>query len=219
MGYCSQTGPPGFIVGEVRLACNFLRGEAIHNLVFIKRAVRVALVDDKHIALFGSVREEHVNVVSVHTLRATNIAVVIVHLGFPLRAVCVLTTAHTSFGVLNADVVTINTAVFHLVISGGFLRFGRLGRGGVYRLRYACEVSVVLAVIGELTARVRAFIVRRISLDNLMLAVNVKFTLVYRVSLIGTGFFPLIAYADTRTQGGFFGGVLVDVVTVIAERL
>ena len=125
VGNRSEAGPPRLIIGEVRLACGLLVGEAVHNLMLVKRAVIVHLVDDKHIALFGRVGKEYVNVVAVHALGATDISVVVLHDGFPRLAVRSSTTAHTAFGVLDADVVAVNTAVFHLIVACGFLRLGR----------------------------------------------------------------------------------------------
>ncbi len=93
--------------------------------MLIKRTVLVHLVNDKHIAFFGCVRQEHVNVVAVHALRATDIAVVVLHGGLPLRAVGTLTMAHTTFAVLNADVVAVNFAMLHLIVACGFLRLSR----------------------------------------------------------------------------------------------
>ncbi len=127
MGNSSETGPTLLIVGKICIACGLLGGEAIHNLMLIKRAVLVHLVNDKHIALFGCIRQEHVNVVAVHTLRATDISIVILHGGFPRLAVSTSTSAYTTFGVLNADVVAVNLAMFHLVVACGFLRLSRFG--------------------------------------------------------------------------------------------
>lgn len=126
MGYRTEAAPPGFIVGEVCVTRGLLRGKAIHHLMLVKRAVLPYLVNYKHIPFFGSVGEEHVNVVAVHALSATDIAVVIMHGGLPRFAVCSSTTAHTAFSILYTDVIAVYTAVAHLVVAGLFLRLRRL---------------------------------------------------------------------------------------------
>ena len=155
MGNRAEAGPPRLIVGEVCVTRGLLRGEAVHNLMLVKRAVLVHLVNDKHIALFGSVGKEHVNVVAVHSLSPTNISVVVLHGSFPRLAVRFSTTAHTAFGILYADVVSVNTAVFHLIVACGFLRLGRLClHTAVNVIGNLFEVAEVAPLISQLTASI-----------------------------------------------------------------
>lgn len=53
-------------------------------------------------------------------------------------------------------------------------------------------------------------------MDYLMLTVNIEFTFVDWMVCIGAFFLPFIAHADTRTERGFFGCILIEVVGVFA---
>ena len=89
--------PTVLIVSEVVAKGGIAVVEAEHNLVLVKRAIGIVLVNDIYILavpLVGGIGEEYVNVVAVHTFRATNVAVGVLHGGLPLIAVGILATAH-----------------------------------------------------------------------------------------------------------------------------
>ncbi len=101
--------------------------EAKHNLVLIKAAVGVVLVNDEHLAsvpIVNIIGEEHVNVVAVNTHCATNVAVSVVHLAFPLPAVSISALTHAALRLLNGDVERTNLHMPLLIVAGFLLRLG-----------------------------------------------------------------------------------------------
>ena len=66
--------------------------------------------------------------VTVHTFRATDIAVIVIHRHAPRLAAGIHTTASASFRVLDGDVVAIQRNVALLVVAGFLLGIGRVGR-------------------------------------------------------------------------------------------
>ena len=97
--------------------------------MLIKAAVLIILVHHEHPASVppvNIVREEHVYVVSVHALRATDVAVGVLHSCFPLVTVGIHTAAHTAFRLLDSYIEHPDLNMTFLVIPGFFLRFGRI---------------------------------------------------------------------------------------------
>ena len=78
--------------------------------------------------------------VAVHALRATEIAVGVVHLAFPLLAVGIGSAPYAALGLFNGNVERPDLHMPFLVIAGFFLGFGGLcvyiGRGFFYLCRY-----------------------------------------------------------------------------------
>lgn len=124
--------PTLFIVGKIGAPCLFHTVKAKHHLVFVKRAIGVVLVNDKHIfavPLIHILCKEHVYMVSVHALRATNISVGVVHIHAPLLAVGIRTAALASLWVFDGNVKRANLHVAHFVVTCLLLGFGG---GGFY---------------------------------------------------------------------------------------
>ena len=122
--------PTLFIVGKIGAPCLFHTVEAKHHLVFVKRAVGVVLVNHKHIFAVPLIHvfcKEHVYMVSVHALRATDIAVGVIHLHAPLLAVGIRTAALASLWVFDGNVKRANLHVAHFVVACLFLCFGGVG--------------------------------------------------------------------------------------------
>ena len=74
------------VIGEVSVSCIVLIVEAEHYLVFVKRAVLVVLVNNIHpapVPAVDVVSQENVDMVAVHALRATDVAVSVLHGRFP----------------------------------------------------------------------------------------------------------------------------------------
>ena len=116
--------PTFLIVGEIVALCLVHVVKAKHHLVLVKRTIGVVLVHHIYLAPVPTVNvvgEEHVYVVSVHALRATEVAVGVVHLAFPLLAVSVRAFAHTALRLLNGDVERADLNMAFLVVAGLFL--------------------------------------------------------------------------------------------------
>ena len=64
--------------------------------------------------------------VTVHALRATNVAVGVLHGCFPLIAIGIHTAAHTAFRLLDSNIEHPDLYMTFLVISGFFLLVGRI---------------------------------------------------------------------------------------------
>ena len=100
--------------------------------MFVKRAIRVVLVNDKHLVSVPTVNvigEEHVYVVAVNTHCTTNVAIGVVHLAFPLLAVSISALTHAALRLLNGDVKRANLHMSLLIIASLLLCFGG---GGVH---------------------------------------------------------------------------------------
>ena len=82
--------PAFFIVGKVSLACALHIREAVHYLMLVEAAVLVHLVNHEHITARWVIGQEYVNMVSIHTLCASDVAVGVVHFNAPLLAACIL---------------------------------------------------------------------------------------------------------------------------------
>ena len=124
--------PTLFIVGKIGAPCFFRTVEAKHHLVFVKRAVGVVLVNYKHIFAVPLIHvfcKEHVYMVAVHALRATDIAVGVVHLHAPPLAVGIRTAALASLWVFDGNVKRANLHMAHFVVTCLLLSFGG---GGFY---------------------------------------------------------------------------------------
>ena len=117
--------PAFLIVREVCTARLLFRGKAIHHLVLVKAAIPVHLVNDKHITLRRIVRQEHIDMVTVHTLSATDIPISVVHLLFPLLAVRISAAAHRALRLLDAHIEAVNPHVPLPVVPSLFLALGR----------------------------------------------------------------------------------------------
>ena len=121
--------PVVVIIRKVSCFGIFLIIEAKHHLVLVKRAVLVILVNHEHPASVPAVNvvtEEHVYMVTVHALRATNVAVGVLHGRLPLIAIGIHTAAHTAFGLLDSNIEHPDLYMTFLVISGFFLLVGRI---------------------------------------------------------------------------------------------
>ena len=93
--------------------------------MLVKAAVLVHLVHDKHITLRGVIGEEHVDVVTIHALRAANVAVGVMHLLLPLLAAGISATTYRAFRILDGHVETINPHMPLFVVAGLLLGLGR----------------------------------------------------------------------------------------------
>ena len=112
--------PVAVIIREVSCLGIVSLIETKHYLMLIKAAILIILVHHEHPASVppvNIVREEHVYVVSIHALRATNIAVGVLHDRFPLVALCVYSTTNGSFRVLNGDIECTNLHMTFLIIA------------------------------------------------------------------------------------------------------
>ena len=121
--------PVAVIIREVSCLGIVSLIETKHYLMLIKAAVLIILVHHEHPASVppvNIVREEHVYVVSVHALRATDVAVGVLHSCFPLVTVGIHTAAHTAFRLLDSYIEHPDLNMTFLVIPGFFLRFGRI---------------------------------------------------------------------------------------------
>ena len=129
-GYPAPILPNFLIVGKIVALCLVHIVEAEHHLVLVKCAIGVVLVNDKHFASVPTVNvigEEHVYVVAIHALRATEIAVCVVHLDFPLLSVSICATAYATLWLFNSDVERTHLHMTFLVVASLFLCFGGLG--------------------------------------------------------------------------------------------
>ena len=157
--------------------------------MLVKAAVGVVLVHNIHLASVPTVNiigEEHVNVVAVNTHCATNVAVSVVHLAFPLLAVSISALTHAALRLLNGDVKRSNLHMSLLIVAGFLLCLGgvgvHFGRGcfnlGRQRLLiavnivgYFVEVAKLLAVNLIIGSGIILALVRSVNLDN-FLAIN-----------------------------------------------
>ena len=122
--------PTFLIVGQIVALRLVHVVKAKHHLVLVKATIGVVLVHHIHLASIPAVNvvgEEHVYMVSVHTLRTTEVAVGVVHLTFPLLAVGISTFAYTSLWLLNGDVERADLHMTFLVVAGLFLCLGGFG--------------------------------------------------------------------------------------------
>ena len=96
---------PAFLVVTQIAVLRFLqRIKAKHTLVLVELAgINIALIHDKDLIARQVRTDEHIYMVAVHTLGATNLAVGMVHLLLPLFAVSVRTTTDAAFRILNGD--------------------------------------------------------------------------------------------------------------------
>ena len=194
--------------------------EAKHNLVLVKAAVGIVLVHYEYLASVPTVNiigEEHVNVVSVNTHCATNVAVSVVHLAFPLLAVSIGAFTHAALRLLNGDVERTDLHMSLLIVAGFLLCLGGVGvyfgRGcfnlGRQRLLiavnivgYFVEVAKLLAVHLIVSAGVILALVRSVNLDN-FLAIN-EHTVLVNFSIFAW-FRPLVFCVGDALAQFFFG--------------
>ena len=97
--------------------------------MLVKSAILIIYINDKYtfaVPIFNVVRQIHVYVVAIYTLRASYVAIGVVHRDAPLLAVAVNATAHTAFRVLDGYIIAVYLDVPFLVIASFFLRFGRV---------------------------------------------------------------------------------------------
>ena len=99
--------PALFIVGQI-VAHRLLRIiKAQHHLVLVKRPIRVILVHHKHLLPIPPIyiiRHKHIDVIAIHTLRAAEISVSVVHFALPRLSVRIHTTAHTPLRLFDTDI-------------------------------------------------------------------------------------------------------------------
>ena len=94
--------------------------------MLVKSAVWLHLIHNEHITHLRSVTQKHIDMVTVHTLRATDITIVILHRHFPAIAGSVGATTHTPLRILNTYTVAIDPAVLLLIVPRFLLRRCRL---------------------------------------------------------------------------------------------
>ena len=145
----SKAFPIGRVVGQVSTFCCQGGLKAIHDFVFVERTVLLHLVNDVDLARGRVVGQEHVDVVAVHTLRAADIAVVVVHRHAPRLAVGIYASAGASFRVLDGDIVAVQRDVAFLVVAGFLLRFGRIGRHLLSGIVYFLDLGHTFGIIQE----------------------------------------------------------------------
>ena len=121
-----STFPTLFIIGKVSCTGFFQRTEPIHNLTFIERTVFIGLVHNKHVAFCRVIRQEHINMVTVHSFGTTDITIIIVHGDAPFLAVLIGTGTYTTFRVFDSNIVTVNLYMTFLVVACFLLCFGRI---------------------------------------------------------------------------------------------
>ena len=127
LGDGAEAGPAGGVVGKVRLACLLGGAESVHDLVLVEGAVGLHLVDDEYLPLGRIVRQEDVDMVTVHTLGAADVTIVVVHGDGPLLPAGVTSAADGALGVLDGNVVTVDGHMALAVVAGLLLRIGRVG--------------------------------------------------------------------------------------------
>ena len=88
--------------------------------------LRIHLIDNKDITLGRVIREIHVNVISVHTLGTSDVAIVIIESILPSITFGVCSSTNRALRVFYSDVVSIKTDVPHLVVTGLLLSFRRI---------------------------------------------------------------------------------------------
>ncbi len=122
--------PTFLIVGQIVALRLVHVVEAKHHLMLVKRAVGIVLVHHIHLAPVPTVNivgEEHVYMVSVHALRAAEVAVGVVHPALPYLAVSIGSSAHAALRLLDSDVKRANLHVAFLIVPSLFLRLGGFG--------------------------------------------------------------------------------------------
>ena len=128
--YPTPIFPTLLIVGKIVALSLVHVNETEHHLVLVKRAVGVVLVYDKHfpsVPTVNVVGEEHVDVVAIHALCATEIAIGVVHLAFPLLALGIGATTYAAFGLLDGDVERTHLHMAFLIVASLFLCLGGFG--------------------------------------------------------------------------------------------
>ena len=98
--------------------------------MLIETAVSITLVHYEHfvsVPTVNIIRQEHIYMVAVHTLSATNVAVGVLHFNLPFLAALIYATAHRAFRLFNGYVECANLNVSFLVVACLFLCFGRVG--------------------------------------------------------------------------------------------
>ena len=88
--------------------------------------LRIHLINDKNITLGRIVREIHINMISVHTLSTSDVAIVIIECVLPSIALRVGSSTNRALRILYSDVITIKTDVTHLVVTSLLLSFCRI---------------------------------------------------------------------------------------------
>ena len=109
--------------------------------MLVKAAVWVVLVNDEHLASVPTVnvvRDKHINVITIHALCTTEVAVGVVHLAFPFLTVGILASTHAAFRVLNGNVECTNLHMTLLIVACLLLSVGRVLVG----LGFCCGNSI-----------------------------------------------------------------------------
>ncbi len=121
--------PTFFIVGEIGVDSVSLVVEAKHDLVLVESTVRIVLVNDNHTSAIPAVyviRQENIYMIAVYALRASDVAVGVLHGGFPLFAICVGATANRTNRLLNGYVKRANLNMAFLIVASFLLRWCRV---------------------------------------------------------------------------------------------
>ena len=109
--------------------------------MLVKAAVWVVLVNDEHLASVPTVnvvREEHINVITIHAFCTTEVAVSVVHLAFPFLTVGILASTHAAFRVLNGNVECTHLHMTLLIVACLLLSVSRILVG----LGFCCRNSI-----------------------------------------------------------------------------
>ena len=156
----AQASPVWRVVRLVDLAGLLDRVGSQHDLVLIELAgLRVDLVDHKRLAALRVLADEGVNAILIVAHRALDVAIVVLHRGFPGRAVRIDAASGGSARVLDGDVQALNADVTLLVVAGFLLRLRRLGqivrgrRGGLVGLHINLAIQHVASAVGDLLGR------------------------------------------------------------------
>ena len=121
--------------------------------MLIKATVRVVLIHHIHIAALRSIRQEYIDMVSVNSLSAADIAVGIVHLLLPLLAACIHATAYAALRLLDCHFIAVYLNMTLAIITGCFLSLGRLGIhlrfSTLYRIRNTSGTKFIIRLIKQ----------------------------------------------------------------------
>ena len=122
------------VVGKISLCSSLLRRIAIHHLMLIKlSSLRVHLVNNINITIkcikVCCVIDEHINMVTIHTNLAQDVAIGVVHGHAPRLALLVLTATCHALRCLYGEVIATEGKMSLLVVSSLLLRLCRLGFG------------------------------------------------------------------------------------------
>ena len=129
--YLTKSLPALRVVTEISLSSSRLIREAVHHLMLVKlTSLRVHLVNHINVTIksikVSGIIDEHINMITIHTYLAQNIAVSIVHGHAPRLALLVLTAASHTLRSLNSEVVTSKGQMSLLIVTCLLLRLRRL---------------------------------------------------------------------------------------------